>query len=79
MVKIYYVIHAYRYGELNAHNYLVDVKEDLNEATKIAEEHREYRGGKYGVSVFEVKDGFVTLVAHSSSCTGETKPEESIL
>jgi uncharacterized protein YqgV (UPF0045/DUF77 family) len=42
---------AYRWGQLNAHSYIVTSGTDLNTMILAAEEECQDRGGKYGVSV----------------------------
>lgn len=48
-----YVINAYRNGNRENHSYTLGVHSDRQEAIQIAEEHCDYRGGKYAVCVEE--------------------------
>lgn len=59
---------AYRWGWLNDHQYIVRVTTDLQEAQDAADAEAAYRGGKYGVTVWD-KDG--AAVHHAPSCYGE--------
>lgn len=51
-----YVITAYRWGWRNGHSYVVGADTDKERALVIAQEHVEYRGGKYGCEVVEVAE-----------------------
>lgn len=46
-----YVVTAYRWGQRNAHSYIVGARADLEEAKKLADHEVDYRGGKYGCEV----------------------------
>lgn len=46
-----YVVTAYRWGQRNAHSYVVGSFSDLNRAKQCADEHVDYRGGKYACEV----------------------------
>ena len=46
-----YVVTAYRWGQRNAHSYVVGAYATREEADKAAAEHADYRGGKYGCEV----------------------------
>lgn len=48
-----YVVTAYRWGQRNAHSYVVGAYPDLNRAKQCAEEHVDYRGGKYACEVVQ--------------------------
>ena len=50
-----YLVMAYRYGDTQGYSYPVGVFSSLGEAIKVAEYHREYRGGKYDHLVFELE------------------------
>lgn len=50
-----YVITAYRWGQRNGHSYVVGATDDLETAKTLAENHVQYRGGKYGCEVCECK------------------------
>jgi hypothetical protein len=47
------VVTAYRWGQRNAHSYVVGAFTDLESAKKCAHDHTEYRGGKYACEVCE--------------------------
>lgn len=56
-----FVVIAYRYGCIEAHNYLVCASSEsgaveLSNAYKRAEEEHDHRGGKYGVTVYFILD-----------------------
>lgn len=73
-----YVVHAYRYGTLDMHNYLVGSFLDLAVATDVAKEECECRGGKYGVAVYETFGiRKPKQVAYFPSCCGESCAEEN--
>lgn len=46
-----YVVTAYRWGQRNAHSYVVGAFPNLDDAKKCADAHVDYRGGKYGCEV----------------------------
>jgi len=46
-----FVVTAYRWGQRNAHSYVVGCFDSLAAATKCADNHVDYRGGKYGCEV----------------------------
>jgi hypothetical protein len=46
-----YVVTAYRWGQRNAHSYVVGAYPGLEAAKAAAIEHVDYRGGKYGCEV----------------------------
>lgn len=48
-----YVVTAYRWGQRNAHSYVVKAFNDLEQAKTCATDHVEYRGGKYACEVIE--------------------------
>lgn len=48
-----YVVTAYRWGQRNAHSYVVGAFPDIEQAKACAEAHVEYRGGKYACEVVE--------------------------
>lgn len=48
-----FVAVAYRYGDLNAHQYFVYAGADKDEALRLAEEEPNDRGGKYGCAVYQ--------------------------
>lgn len=48
-----YVINAYQHGNRNWHSYTLGVHSSFQESIEIAEEHCDYRGGKYAVCVEE--------------------------
>lgn len=48
-----YSVSAYRFGDRKAHSYQVGVFSKKMKAFKCADEHREYRGGKYECEVIE--------------------------
>lgn len=76
---------AYRWGTTNDHSYPVGAFLDFETAKAAADAEREYRGGKYGVSVFvggragDAERETHQLVYHASSMAGEEKPETNPL
>lgn len=46
-----YVVTAYRWGQRNAHSYVVGAFTNKTAAIECAEAHVDYRGGKYGCEV----------------------------
>lgn len=43
----YYIVEALRWGERENHSYILGLYSDLERAKQAADEHTEYRGGKY--------------------------------
>lgn len=72
---------AYRWGTTNDHSYPVGAYPDFETAKAAADAECEYRGGKYGVSVFaggragDFERGTHELVHHAPSMAGEDRPE----
>lgn len=62
-----YVINAYRNGNRENHSYTLGVHSDRQEAIEIAEEHCDYRGGKYAVCVEEFQ---INKIDHDEMFTG---------
>lgn len=50
---MHYTLVAYRYGQLNAHQYKVAQTDRLSRALELAQEARNDRAGKYGVAVYQ--------------------------
>lgn len=50
-----FVVTAYRWGQRNAHSYVVGAFESFDAAKACADAHVDYRGGKYGCEVVEAK------------------------
>jgi hypothetical protein len=50
---LFYVVTAYRWGQRNAHSYVVGAFTDLDKAQACAVAHVDYRGGKYACEVVE--------------------------
>ena len=44
---MYYIVEALRWGERENHSYILGLYSDLERAKQAADEHTEYRGGKY--------------------------------
>lgn len=71
---------AYRWGTTNDHSYPVGAYPNFESAKAAADAECEYRGGKYGVSVFAgARDGWYQetfhLVYHAPSMAGEKRSE----
>jgi hypothetical protein len=72
---------AYRWGTTNDHSYPVGAYPDFESAKAAADAECEYRGGKYGVSVFvggragDREPATHQIVYHAPSMAGEDKPE----
>lgn len=72
---------AYRWGTTNDHSYPVGAYPDFETAKAAADAECEYRGGKYGVSVYrggragDHEPATHELVYHAGSMAGEDKPE----
>lgn len=45
--QVYYIVEALRWGDREDHSYVLGLYSDLERAKRAAEEHTEYRGGKY--------------------------------
>lgn len=50
--QVYYIVEALRWGERENHSYILGLYSDLERAKRAADEHTEYRGGKYQCVVF---------------------------
>ena len=50
-----YIVTAYRWGSAEKHSYNLGVFNDLEKAKEVAEDHCNYRGGKYECVVYECK------------------------
>lgn len=61
---------AYRWGWINAHQYVVSVTTDLRAARDSADAEAAHRGGKYGVTVW---DNNGAAVYHAPSIYGEAR------
>jgi hypothetical protein len=48
-----YVVHAFRYGERESHNYAVGAFSEQDAAIAAARAEEDYRGGKYDCEVLE--------------------------
>lgn len=76
---------AYRWGTTNDHSYPVGAYPDFESAKAAADAECEYRGGKYGVSVYrggragDHEPATHELVYHAPSLAGEDKPETNPL
>lgn len=73
---------AYRWGTTNDHSYPVGSYPDFESAKAAADAECEYRGGKYGVSVFAgARDGWYQetfhMVYHAPSMAGEHRSESN--
>ncbi len=51
--QINYVVTAYRWGRKENHSYVLGVFSKKAKAIKVADSHRDYRGGKYDCVVDE--------------------------
>ena len=71
MSKPAYAVVAHRWGQIDAHNYVIGIVLGLPAAKRRAKEHALLRGGKYGVSVHNSNG---QLVFHAPSMAGEDKP-----
>lgn len=52
-----YCVWAYRYGNLNGYNFPVGLFETLEKAKEAANNHRQFRGGKYDHRIFSLEPG----------------------
>lgn len=74
---------AYRWGTTNDHSYPVGAYPDFETAKAAADAECEYRGGKYGVSVFrggragDHEPATHELVYHAPSMAGEKRSESN--
>ena len=59
-----YVVMAYRWGQKNAHSYIVTSGTDLDAMISIAEEECQDRGGKYGVVVIRTNPDWRSTTNH---------------
>ena len=51
--QVYYIVEALRWGERENHSYILGLYSDLERAKRAADEHTEYRGGKYKCMVHQ--------------------------
>jgi len=51
----YYIVEALRWGEREDHSYVLGLYSELARAKTAAEEHAEYRGGKYQCLVHQCR------------------------
>lgn len=51
MKPTHYVVTAYRWGQRNAHSFVVGAYDDLEQAKACAAAYMDYRGGKYACEV----------------------------
>ena len=54
---MYYLVMAYRFGNLSGYHFPVGVFATLEDAQHKANMHREFRGGKYDHRIYEIKLG----------------------
>lgn len=66
-----YIVTAYRWGNRKDHSYNLGVFTKKDKAQKVADSHRDYRGGKYACVVekcilnhFENEEDFYTTEIH---------------
>lgn len=59
-----YVVMAYRWGQKNAHSYIVTSGTDLDSMTAAAEEECQDRGGKYGLAVIRTNSDWRKSIDH---------------
>ena len=85
-----FVAIAYRWGYSDNHSYLVVASQDYAKVNDAAIEENLLRGGKYGVTIYEIEDGKPIheqigdtllnyepkIVNHFSSCYGEKEPRQ---
>lgn len=50
-----YIVEALRWGNTEDHTYVVGIWDTFDAAKKAADEHAEYRGGKYVCQVWQAK------------------------
>lgn len=55
MSDIYYIVEALRWGNDHDHTYVVGLYNDFDRAVSCAEEHTDFRGGKYVCHVIQCK------------------------
>jgi hypothetical protein len=55
MTSIYYIVEALRWGDDHDHSYVVGLYDNFSSAVKSAEDHTEFRGGKYICQVIQCK------------------------
>lgn len=74
MKTIIYVVTAYRFGNREKHSYVIGAFSKKAKAIKAAEDHTDYRGGKYSCHVEEcVVDHFDNKDDEHSKAIYETK------
>lgn len=71
----YYIVEALRWGERENHSYVVGLYSELDRAIKVAEEHTEYRGGKYQCVVLQCEMDEQVNQDWSASVLHQTKIE----
>lgn len=73
-----YTVVAYRWGNTNSHRYLVGATQNLARAIEIANTEADFRGGKYGVSVYAwSSEDKYERVHYAPSLYGEDQPKEN--
>lgn len=76
---MHFTLVAYRYGQLNAHQYTVAQTPELGRALEIAEQARDERAGKYGVAVYQWEsEGSCQRVAYYPSQAKEAEPADNV-
>lgn len=69
-----YLVIAYRWGDLNGHQYIVHAGLDREAALEAAETEAGDRGGKYGCAVYECTGGDHKIIHYASAYHGESGP-----
>ncbi len=73
MSDICYIIEALRWGDDHDHSYVVGLYNDLNAAINVADEHANYRGGKYLCQIIQCRMNGTVDSDMSSSILYQTK------
>lgn len=55
MTGIYYIVEALRWGDDHNHSYVVGLYDNFDRAVNSAEDHTDFRGGKYVCQVIQCK------------------------
>lgn len=71
--KSFYLVHGYRWGFQNLHNYVAFMTDEAKEAIEFAKNEVEFRGGKYGFQVCKYEGEERTVIEYFSSYWGEEK------
>lgn len=70
-----FVVEMLRYGNREAHSYIIGVWRDYTEALKEAKHHMELRGGKYDCEIHEVMIDSPSIELYRKACWSDLDKE----